>query len=269
MSYINGKKVLSVVKTDYLNISDEELEFIDTEYKKQLNLLQEDVYKNNTWEIKLGYVELKANVVYNLWTDVSFPSGQKALMRDGTKTAIGSSTLAFSGYSFSGNNYFTLANDYSGYLWLAGTFTDVNPTKAMLNEGSTALPYQEYNGKIIHQKDLVDYAKTSDVPKLSQIIEKVAKIDNANYTLANSNETGQFMVINWYANKELYLKLYNSSDVEIANIELALGITTIDIRTWQMYLWDTTNGRRQVTGSNIFAKARIEAGSTTCFVYKL
>lgn len=152
LTYLKGKTIQYKLATSYTEqvINDRPLNTLDqagsqwlrSEWEKGLNLLQEDIVKQDTWNIKLGYANLKAGVTYNLWCDVAFPLGQWAILNDSNRN-----TLAFGGYGYNGNGYFTLANDYNGYLWLAGTFTDVNPTKAILNIGSHPYSYEPYHAK--------------------------------------------------------------------------------------------------------------------------
>ena len=105
----------------------------------------------------------------------------------------------------------------------------------------------------------------------SKSLELIARIDTSNYTLAEVSQTGQFSILNWYEDN-VYFKIYDSSDNELKSLKLAIGQTLIDIRTWDCTLWDATNDKRSTSlgsGGTNFATAKIVAGSTTCFIYKM
>lgn len=64
---------------------------------------------------------------------------------------------------------YDISNLPNGNYSLSFVVMDNNGTqsfnKIMLNEGSTALPYQPYEGKVVHEKGLESYAKKSELPQ--------------------------------------------------------------------------------------------------------
>ena len=135
------------------HITNEQADLLSDEEEKTRNLLDENIYRfTNNYGINLGYCELKANTTYCLSLASAVPGSQIKII---PSTSTQSILIANADYSFQKQGTFTPAQDYNGVLVLAGTYTDATaPSWAMLNRGSSALPYAPYNGSIIHEKQL-------------------------------------------------------------------------------------------------------------------
>ena len=67
--------------------------------------------------------------------------------------------------------------DHDVRMWAWGT-TSNDVCKVMLNEGSTPLPYQAYEGKVVHEKELGGYAKS--IYSISQLYRHDIEFDILN-----------------------------------------------------------------------------------------
>lgn len=154
MANINGNYLLKLIKTEYLNVSDEELQFITDEYLKQLNLANPNQFKEG-WYFDNGnyisssndtciidYLEVEGGKTYTLSFDIS--NENIILWYDSSKTLISRQRVTAI------SNTVTLP---SNAKYVRYAFKNI-VSQVMLNEGETALDYQPYNGAIVHQKDV-------------------------------------------------------------------------------------------------------------------
>lgn len=131
-----------------LNLDSNGCNFLREEYEKGLNLIDENIVKVNDYQINLGKVKLKAGIRYNMQLSNAVAGSQIAV----NGTVIAHSAWSYHGY---GTENFGVLNDVEGTLQLLGTFTSTTtPTWAMIVEGTTTYPYQEYNGAIVREKDI-------------------------------------------------------------------------------------------------------------------
>ena len=135
------------------HITNPQADLLSDEEELSRNLLDENISKfTNNYGLNLGYCELKANTIYCLSLASAVPGSQIKII---PSTSTQSILIANADYSFQKQGTFTPTQDYNGVLVLAGTYTNTTaPTWAMLNRGSSALPYAPYNGSIIHEKQL-------------------------------------------------------------------------------------------------------------------
>lgn len=84
------------------------------------------------------------------------------------------------------NTDYTISFYVNGYN--ATVVGGISITNIMLNEGDHAYPYKEFNGEIVHKKDLEPYAKTADV--------------NADLSGKVDKETGKGLSTNDYTNED-------------------------------------------------------------------
>lgn len=117
------------------------------EYEKQLNLLQENIKQSDIWSIYLGDTYLENGKTYYL-TISKFINGSRLAFRG---------TIMLSDYSFRQNGSFTYTGTTGqGTLVLQGTYdsSSVGVAWAMLTETDYHVPYQPYNGPVMHAIDV-------------------------------------------------------------------------------------------------------------------
>lgn len=154
-------------KTEYSNLHS--VKFLNSEYEKTLNLLPLDnkVYSGSfsgTWrsfDINLSQkITLKAGVKYSWSAKIKSSNGcqmNKLGLTKNSETYISLYSLgALTDTYITVSTTFTPTTDILvDYIYVHNaTVGSVDVKEIMVNEGSTALPYQEYNGAIVHKKDL-------------------------------------------------------------------------------------------------------------------
>lgn len=162
------------------HITNNEAEFLKTEYDRSANLTP-----------------------YNL---TSFPlnSSQRHLIAENLPSGTYTLSLNLNAYN-GGSEYIVYINDNSIGTYSNGksaTFTSNNyinsikissndatatSAKVMLNEGSIALPYQEYEGKIVHLKDLEFYGTKPAIANVQCPIDLSKWNDDTNSYSSGSN----------------------------------------------------------------------------------
>ena len=114
---------------------------------------------NGTYRARSFYIPVLANTYYSISTNNSELLIYELYQYDSNKSHIEPYTSIL-------NNTFTFLTRNNTYyiriLFRNTSNTDFNLdilSSVMLNEGSTPLPYQPYEGKVVHEKDLDNYTK--------------------------------------------------------------------------------------------------------------
>ena len=150
------------------HITNPQADLLKSEWEKSVNLFNYknigsgfldpnsgNIYKNSGWVYGKHYSKVDSNTTYTLsWVGGTFYQANICFY-DNSKTFI-------SGVKLEKNKTtkmsFTTPNNTSyitvGYTINNGVDGDIEKTNVMLNEGPEALPYQEWNGSIIHEKDI-------------------------------------------------------------------------------------------------------------------
>lgn len=100
------------------------------------------------------------------------------------------------------NGTYTLSFLVTGYTGTQ-SFTNI-----MLNEGSVALPYQPYEGKVIHEKDLGNYTNIFNV---SQLYRHDYEIEN---------QVGDTIYVHCWSTQNTKIKLYDITAYAFSNIQV-------------------------------------------------
>ena len=118
---------------------------------------------------------------------------------------------------------YTISNNIDG---------DITKTNVMLNKGPEALPYQPYNGPIIHEKDITPVLLWKNGSPNAEFAEQTINIngtlDNYEYITIVYKQlkgSGSQPVLHKFKNLKAYGNDYNT------NISYCAGTTTQSIRT--------------------------------------
>ena len=150
------------------HITNPQADLLKSEWEKSVNLFNYknigsgfldpnsgNIYTNSGWVYGKHYSKVDSNTTYTLsWVGGTFYQANICFY-DNSKTFI-------SGVKLEKNKAtkmsFTTPNNTSyitvGYTINNAVDGDIEKTNVMLNEGPEALPYQEWNGSIIHEKDI-------------------------------------------------------------------------------------------------------------------
>lgn len=134
-------------------VSANEKNFLNKEYEKTINLWK---YSNTITTTSGGYVfygygvPLKAGTYTFSFVFSGETSSTELILRDSNDNVI---TNVYHTLEVSVNSItFSISSDASSIAYYsnsAGTYSNI-----MINEGSTALPYQSYSGEIVHASDI-------------------------------------------------------------------------------------------------------------------
>lgn len=130
------------------------------------------------------------------------------------------------------NNSYTLnvtqeMIDHDVRMWAWGT-TSNDVCKVMLNEGSVALPYQPYEGKTIHEKDLGNYTN----------IYNVSQLYKHDYEL--ENQVGDTIHVTCWSTKTDKIPLIDITRYTFSNIQV---YNSSSDETIQVIKWDSSGFR--------------------------
>ena len=151
------------------HITNNEAEFLKTESGRSANLWKNGIINassnNQTWASVFSNLELKGHTTYTL-TYVFSNTGNAInylSINDGSKDIATTNN---------GRVTFTTGNagtyDFYYHASRAEATTGTSTYKnIMLNEGTTPLPYQPYEGKVVHEKDLDNYVTTDTSQEIS------------------------------------------------------------------------------------------------------
>ncbi len=224
VTYNNFKISFSLIKGDlegYLpynsssHITNEQADLLKNEWKKNVNLI--DISKmseyyinvstgsltsNNWWNLS-DYIEVKGSTQYTI--SCSYIPNNRYWQK--SITYFNENKTFISGFTHN-NEYDTIPKltftppsnaKYVRIGWavIQGDGINVEIKNVMLNEGPEALPYQEWNGQIIHEKD----------------IEQIKVWENANPSLEIGYGEKTLNINNVFDYKYGYLAYYLSNNV--------------------------------------------------------
>lgn len=211
MAYYNGKKVIGNAKLD---LGSPVYGFAKSEYEKSCNLVKRN--SATSWNFLL-----EANIESGKTYTISFycEGHRNFSLRKNDATG----TIITTKYDWRGNYKYTFTADWTGDLYVNGWTSSVSPTgtsfeNIMLNEGTEALPYKPYNGKIIHKKDIEPVTLFKGRSK-------------ENITLTD----------NWYNYGKLRVtfedKFSNSNSITTDNRHNLVSLNVQAIDTWESENW--------------------------------
>ena len=143
-----------------------DLNFVDTEYNKTLNLFNPYLEQSTTYGSAVisdngNTITITGTYYCEFLFGTSLPAGTYSLSftLPGTTANTGIRLRyeddTYSSMTSSGGSVTTSKNVKGLMIYCAsGTSTTVVYQNVMLNEGSTALPYQPYSGEVIHKKEI-------------------------------------------------------------------------------------------------------------------
>ena len=152
------------------HITNNEASFLKTEYDKITNLFD---YDNAEWQNDVSL----STQVGNLWnksgskvsTFVKVEPNKTYYIQNCALICCYNSNKEYLNQSFyinyySVNNFSFTTPSNCAYIRID---TEIPITQIMLNEGSVALPYQPYEGKVVHEKELGRYVTTDTSQEIS------------------------------------------------------------------------------------------------------
>lgn len=197
----------AAIKSKTNNLFDKDAVNTDNGYVESAYLTTDGTVASHPWFFISEYIEVKSNVVY-FW-DINGGSGgtdhsvQSVCFYDSAKTFI-SGERYFGSYGKS----FTTPNN-TKYLRLTG-FAGKETTE-MLNEGSTALPYEPYGYKLVP-------VTPARVHKSKNLLDETTVSDDGQYsTVWNNPEAGSMYVrpynrwANFYISPDGLRKIFSTA----------------------------------------------------------
>ena len=149
-------------------------------------------------------------------SEAIFANSRTKILSEDFKTVLVKSTKGLSSSIFCRRgNVFSLTSNSTSL-----TINDY--TKFMLNEGSVALPYQPYEGKTIHEKDLGDYTN----------IYNVSQLYKHDYNL--ENQVGDTIHVTCWSTKTDKIPLIDITRYAFSNIQVynSSSEETIQVIKW-------------------------------------
>lgn len=182
------------------------LEHNKSEAERSANLLE----NTNVHIYNLDFLEYKKTYTASF----NFSDTNGVTLFDGTSKIV-DSNLPSGYHSFT----FTKNSVNGAYLW----FNETNKvSNLMLNEGSTPLPYQPYEGKVVHEKELGGYAKS--IYGISQLYKHHIRFDITNgdgiectFWSASNEKITDFSLIPQFA----------FSNIQVRNISTAKNLIVV------------------------------------------
>ncbi len=169
------------------------------EWKKGLNLIYATRNNIEQYRVDIGYVHLKPNKTYYLKGYGYKNVGNSRLHLIRVKDDYDFVLYNDYSYNISAGGIIDTSNISAQFveddylIYLQGTYSNVTTGDSMLVYGSHAYPYESYYGKILREKDLLDFFKESSFELAGAAIEnslkKQGKLVLANLTLNNANVT--------------------------------------------------------------------------------
>ena len=187
------------------HITNYEANFLKEEFEKGLNLLE------NIGVQRYDFDNLVNGKNYTISFDLSASIG--CTLFDGNSNVVYTSLL-------SGHHSYTFTKNEGAYIWFSNA-NDVS--NIMLNEGGHALPYQPYEGKILHEAD-------GNGTLLWQNGSPNSAFDNQTITTADMNKF-KYIVVGFKQNSGTdratqYIKIKNELDKYAFFVSMGDGTST-------------------------------------------